>query len=221
VNGETLAPVTKPTTELNVFQKRRHLGSCRGDGTDASKRMISAISKQQVKKQKRVGENTSKGKTEQVPKPSAADPSAATERLDAALVAGRRLPGDALECKLVEVRHTGTSKGHGVFALSDIPENTWLGDYVGEVLTQEEYEERYPLGNASYVLSANESYSIDAADPAKSSYVRYMNHHASGIGANAFFVVARIRGQREKEVKFYTGRLVAAGEELCYDHGNV
>lgn len=120
-------------------------------------------------------------------------------------VAGIIVAGDALERTLVEVRHTGTAKGYGVFATQAIRENTWLGDYVGEVLSQSRYLKRYPRENAEYVLGANEDYNVDARDPAKSSYLRYLNH-APTPHANVFFDVVKVRRQRAKSLKFYTCR---------------
>ena len=138
-------------------------------------------------------------------------------------VIGLRVAGDALSLGLVEVRHTGsTAKGFGVFAVTALESNTWVGDYVGEVLTQQQYLERYPNEDPRYVLGANEDYNVDARDPTKSSYLRYLNHRApepDGTQPNVFFEVAKVRKQREKQLKFYTARSVLAGEELCFDYG--
>ena len=118
---------------------------------------------------------------------------------------------------LVEVRDTGSAKGMGLFAREAIEDNTWLGDYEGEVLTQAQYLRRYPNEDAQYVLAANTDYNIDAADPAKSSFLRFANHSSD---FNIFYDVLRVRGKREKRVKFYTARTVAAGEELVFDYGS-
>ena len=125
---------------------------------------------------------------------------------------------DALSRGLVIIRHTGTSKGFGVYAAVHMSENTWLGDYIGEVLTQEEYLARYPNEDASYVLGCNEDYNIDAVNPAKSSFLRFLNHAPTPI-ANTFYEIIRKRKQRHKIVKFYTGRDVQEGEELTFDYG--
>ena len=55
-----------------------------------------------------------------------------------------------------------------MFALCEIEENSWLGDYTGEVLSQTKYLRRYPKEDGEYVLSANSDYNIDAADATKS-----------------------------------------------------
>lgn len=123
---------------------------------------------------------------------------------------------DALALSLVEVRDTGSAKGLGLFARQELADNTWVGDYVGEVLSQEEYLQRYPNEDAAYVLSANTDYNIDAADPARSSFLRYANHSRD---FNMIYTVLRVRGRRQKHVKFYTTRRVLPGEELVFDYG--
>ena len=147
-------------------------------------------------------------------------------------VVGVTVEGDLLSRAMVEVRHTGSvARGLGVYALELLPANTWVGDYVGEVLTQKQYLKRYPREDARYVLGANEDYNVDAADAQKSSYLRYLNHAPSVLPAsgdtghdqqqvaNVFFEVVKVRKQREKQLKFYTSREVAAGEELVFDYG--
>ena len=57
----------------------------------------------------------------------------------------------------------------------------------------------------------------DAVDPHASSYLRYVNH--DGARPNVFLDVARVKRRYEREIKFYTSRAVAAGEELCFDYG--
>lgn len=123
---------------------------------------------------------------------------------------------DALALSLVEVRDTGSAKGLGLFARQELADNTWVGDYVGEVLSQDAYLLRYPNEDAAYVLSANTDYNIDAADPARSSFLRYANHSSD---FNMIYTVLRVRGRREKHVKFYTTRRVLPGEELVFDYG--
>lgn len=158
------------------------------------------------------------------PPPEAAAPSSraadggssAAVAKDGPTAAPERRELDAMALGLVEVRDTGSAKGMGLFAREALEDNTWLGDYEGEVLTQAQYLRRYPNEDAQYVLAANTDYNIDAADPAKSSFLRFANHSSD---FNIFYDVLRVRGKREKHVKFYTARAVAAGEELVFDYG--
>ena len=165
-----------------------------------------------------------------------AAPEAAPEAAPAGAAAQAATPPaelDAMALSLVEVRDTGSAKGLGLFARQELSDNTWVGDYVGEVLSQDEYLRRYPNEDAAYVLSANTDYNIDAADPARSSFLRYANHlvrvrvrvwvrvsltltltltltryanHSRDF--NMIYTVLRVRGRREKHVKFYTSRHV-------------
>ena len=80
------------------------------------------------------------------------------------------MEGDLMWKELVEVRDTRTARGFGVFALHKIEENSWVGDYTGEVLTQAKYLWTYPQEDADYLFSANEDYNIDASDASKSRY---------------------------------------------------
>lgn len=150
------------------------------------------------------------------PSSRAAGDSSAAVAKDGPTAAPERRELDAMALGLVEVRDTGSAKGMGLFAREALEDNTWLGDYEGEVLTQAQYLRRYPNEDAQYVLAANTDYNIDAADPAKSSFLRFANHSSD---FNIFYDVLRVRGKREKHVKFYTARAVAAGEELVFDYG--
>ena len=143
-------------------------------------------------------------------------PRSASPAGNAAQAAAPVAERDALTLSLVEVRDTGSAKGLGLFARRELSDNTWVGDYVGEVLSQEEYLQRYPDEDAQYVLSANTDYNIDAADPARSSFLRYANHSSD---FNMIYSVLRVRGRREKHVKFYTTRRVLPDEELVFDYG--
>ena len=55
---------------------------------------------------------------------------------------------DALTLGLVEVRDTQSAKGMGLYARQELPDNTYVGDYVGEVLSEEQYLRRYPNEDA-------------------------------------------------------------------------
>ena len=61
-------------------------------------------------------------------------------------------------------------------------------NYTGEILTQQEFEKRYPKGNAAYALQAGK-HIIDAIRT-DSSVGRYANHKSKTRGANAKFVAS-------------------------------
>lgn len=74
-------------------------------------------------------------------------------------------------------------KGKGLFSLQCIQENTLLGEYLGEVLTQKEFSTRYPKGDAEYVflvsgdVQRRDRIYVDAANETKSNIFRYQLRH--------------------------------------------
>jgi SET domain-containing protein len=65
--------------------------------------------------------------------------------------------------------------GKGVFASKRIEKGQVLGCYEGEQLTLDQFNERYPLDNSVYVLDIGDGLFIDARDPEKSNFARYIN----------------------------------------------
>jgi hypothetical protein len=77
-------------------------------------------------------------------------------------------------CTCVEIRDSVIS-GKGVFASKRIEKGQVLGVYKGEKLTLEEFNNRYPFDNSIYVLDIGDGQFIDARDPEKSNFARYIN----------------------------------------------
>ena len=73
-------------------------------------------------------------------------------------------------------------KGRGLLATQSIGKGVLIGLYEGEILTQREYEDRYPLGQSKYVFllrndcQRRDRIHIDAADETCSNLTRFMNH---------------------------------------------
>jgi SET domain-containing protein len=73
-------------------------------------------------------------------------------------------------------------KGLGLFALKDIPAHYCIGYYLGELLTQKDYEIRYPKGESVYVhllydeCQRRDRLYLDAHDPSSSNNARFINH---------------------------------------------
>lgn len=115
------------------------------------------------------------------------------------------------EC--VAVRHTGTHRGCGVFALTALPRGAALGRYVGETLTRAQLDARYAAHGRTptYVLQLGRDSFIDARDPTKSNWTRFLND-PRGTGKRA-----NVRVGARGSVK--TCRAVKAGEELLFSYG--
>ena len=111
----------------------------------------------------------------------------------------------------VEVRDAGI-KGKGVFAVgSTIPAETWVCQYMGELLMKVDVEQRYPVGEqGDYLFKLTEDLCIDAEHSTHVS--RFFNH--------AQFGNMRVNvDESAQRIDFYTTRAVAPDEELTFDYG--
>ena len=68
--------------------------------------------------------------------------------------------------------------GQGAFAGVGLAPATLLGTYAGERLSSAEAQARYPRGDAYYLLAVpgEDDVLVDAADPERSNWLRYLNH---------------------------------------------
>lgn len=113
------------------------------------------------------------------------------------------------------------AKGKGLFAAQDIPADTYICEFSGDLLTRDEYMTRYPgKGQSDYTLGVVNDYDVmyfyDGIDPEKGAPARYMNH--DGVEPN----IRRRTVKREAlppRVLMYAKNFIAAGEELQWDYG--
>lgn len=111
----------------------------------------------------------------------------------------------------------GHSKVHGwgVFAVSDIPKNEIIGEYVGELIKQEEAERRgrvYDEINYSFLFNTTKDYALDSTRLGNK--LRYCNH---SIRPNCEPKVMRVGG--DVRVGLYAKRHIAKNEELFFNYG--
>ena len=102
--------------------------------------------------------------------------------------------------------------GKGVFALQDLAEGETLIEYVGEVISWDEAQERHPHDpndpNHTFYFHVNEDRVIDALHGGNSS--RWINHSCK----------PNCEADEDNDRIFIkTIRHIAAGEELNYDYG--
>jgi len=111
----------------------------------------------------------------------------------------------------VQVRRSGVH-GKGVFALQDIAEGETLFEYVGEVISWDEAQDRHPHDpldpNHTFYFHVNEDKVIDALHGGNSS--RWINHSCNP-NCEADEAHDRIYIKALRNIK--------AGEELNYDYG--
>jgi SET domain-containing protein len=113
--------------------------------------------------------------------------------------------------KRIQVRRSGVH-GKGVFALQDIAEGETLIEYVGEVISWDEAQDRHPHDpedpNHTFYFHVNEDRVIDALFGGNSS--RWINHSCA----------PNCEADEDNDRIFIKAiRNIAAGEELNYDYG--
>lgn len=113
--------------------------------------------------------------------------------------------------KRIQVRRSGVH-GKGVFALQDIAEGETVIEYVGQIISWDEAQERHPHDpqdpNHTFYFHVNEGKVIDALYGGNSS--RWINHSCD----------ANCEADEDNERVFIKAiRYIHAGEELNYDYG--
>ena len=113
--------------------------------------------------------------------------------------------------KRIQVRRSGVH-GKGVFALQDIAEGETLIEYVGEIISWDEAQDRHPHDpndpNHTFYFHVNEDRVIDALFGGNSS--RWINHSCA----------PNCEADEDNDRIFIKAiRNIAAGEELNYDYG--
>jgi hypothetical protein len=120
-------------------------------------------------------------------------------------------PAAAPSGKRIQVRRSGVH-GKGVFALQDLAEGETLIEYVGEVISWDEAQDRHPHDpndpNHTFYFHVNEDRVIDALFGGNSS--RWINHSCK----------PNCEADEENDRIFIKAlRNIKAGEELNYDYG--
>ena len=116
--------------------------------------------------------------------------------------------------------------GLGIFADSDIPQGTFLGNYMGEV-----HRNKAECPNNDYIFNT-ESFMIDGLDVTKSNFARFMNccynNEVENVSVIKYVnpakscVFTKTNGEQidiNNYVFFYAKRNILSGEELLYNYG--
>jgi len=136
-------------------------------------------------------------------------------------IISKSLIDSSLTKNLLIVKDAGF-KGKGLFCDCQLIKNgSYIGEYIGEVLTLKDYKKRYPNGESQYVfvLSDEEKTQrrdlqyLDASNIYKSNITRYINHDS--INSNLKYIINR----NKNSVKFYSFKDIKYGEELLFDYG--
>ena len=111
------------------------------------------------------------------------------------------------------IRKRSSLHGFGVFALAPINKNTRIVDYAGELVRNdesEEREERYLAEGCIWVFRIDSTWSRDAA--VGGNIARFINHSCT---PNCWFEVV------DRTIWIRASRLIRAGEELTYDYATI
>jgi hypothetical protein len=116
-----------------------------------------------------------------------------------------------IQGRRIQTRRSGVH-GKGVFALQDIAEGETLIEYVGEIISWDEAQDRHPHDpndpNHTFYFHVNEDRVIDALHGGNSS--RWINHSCD----------PNCEADEENDRIFIKAiRNIKAGEELNYDYG--
>ncbi len=126
------------------------------------------------------------------------------------------LPGEECHSDWCEVRKSGIH-GRGLFASQDIPEGTYIIQYVGELIGKDEANERgwdqldkaKETGEAAvYIFTLNDDYDIDGNVPENAA--RLMNHSCEP-NCEAY--------EENDEIWIAALRDIRCGEELFFNYG--
>lgn len=120
-------------------------------------------------------------------------------------------PAPALSGRRIQTRRSGVH-GKGVFAVQDIPAGEVVIEYVGEIISWQEAQDRHPHDpsqpNHTFYFHIDEDRVIDALHGGNSS--RWINHSCN---PNCF------ADERDGRIFITALRNITAGEELNYDYG--
>ena len=101
--------------------------------------------------------------------------------------------------------------GQGVFAVVLLPARTLLGEYIGELLFARPRDCRFVVRVTVDEVTGHYHF-VDARDPAKSNFTRYLNDPGPGQMPNCQFL------QSDLSVEVWTIRTIQPGEELTLQY---
>lgn len=116
------------------------------------------------------------------------------------------------KCVLVERKATDT-KGCGMFAIEDIEQWSFLGEYVGEIVSESVRVEMEKKGRGEYLMNLSKGRYLDSG--VKGNNTRFFNHSCD---PNAEAQVWTVAGK--KRVGVFAVRNIVKGCEVCIDYGS-
>ncbi|KAL0478772.1 hypothetical protein AKO1_008338, partial [Acrasis kona] len=119
----------------------------------------------------------------------------------------------------VQVQKT-KKKGWGLFAMNHIPKGSFLGKFLGEIITDEMAQQRdikYYNRNLSFLFDIGDQRQYCVDGTYCSNYTRYMNHSCD---ANVVAVNIYVDSVELPEICFFAKKVIRKGEEITLDYQN-
>ena len=123
--------------------------------------------------------------------------------------------------KRLEIRHTGTDKGYGVFVKTngryEIPKGAYLGHYVGEIIpgpTKGNNVDNKYLYEPQVGMSWDPDRPIIDAGK-MGNWTRFMNSSCDPNVAEAVIQIGKVR-----VIAFFANKMLKTGDELCIYYGD-
>lgn len=115
------------------------------------------------------------------------------------------------------------AKGMGLFATQFVPKGSYLFDYTGELLSQAQYDRRYPNRISDYCAAmrnpaTGEMHFVDGIDEVLGHPSRWMNHddRRPNVGRRSFFPT---EPGAKPRILMYALRDLNVGDELQWSYG--
>jgi hypothetical protein len=116
--------------------------------------------------------------------------------------------------KKIDIKRSKVA-GFGAFAAEDINKGDFVVEYTGELITQQEADERgkmYDESKTSYLFDLSKDYAVDGMFIGNES--RFINH--SSAAPNCSVKTMTVLG--DKRIALYASRNIKQGEELFFDY---
>jgi SET domain-containing protein len=98
-------------------------------------------------------------------------------------------------------------EGTGIFAARDIKQGELIGEYTGDIITQDEADKRYEHEEKTYLFDIGDNQCIDAMYV--NNPLKYVNHSCDPNCDDR---------QEGKRIFYYAKRNIVEGEELTVDY---
>ncbi|KAM9752445.1 histone-lysine N-methyltransferase SUV39H1-like isoform 1-T1 [Menidia menidia] len=116
---------------------------------------------------------------------------------------------------------TGNGRGWGVRTLQHIKKNTFVMEYVGEIITTDEAERRghfYDCQGSTYLFDLDYVEDVYTVDAAHLGNISHFVNHSCNPNLQVFNVFIDNIDERLPRIALFSTRSIRAGEELTFDY---